>query len=465
MGATISVSSFPFRLMHVAMGLVLCFSFLYIYESYISVRWAYMGFPYREPKSWEILYISVVVAIVSFLMPRKVDRPYTIVLWFLYAIVFVPTVSISFFISADPGGLVAPLSSLAAAFVGLCLFAGRDMSDTTASSLPSMRGITSPVFDNTLLLLWLVMSGVFLIVYRDIITFAGINDIYYQRSTWKATGGGVVSYLESYFVALVCPGLMAIGFVKSKKLYIVAGVLGFILLYATSAQKSALVMPVIIFAVFFSHKYKLATSLHYTSALVAVVVGCLLVLQVNGSGNYPVDLVVVRTLAAPAQSFSQYYELFSSAGFTWWSHIRGISLFVPAPDAFAFDPHWPRLGYIVGDYLHGNYTTEMNANANPFSGEGVAAAGSFGVPVIAVVLALWLRAMDFLARSWNSRFILLIMTPLAFMLTNGHLSTILLSFGGALWMVLLYTMKPGVHAGAQTLPAAHRRPAAITRNG
>lgn len=438
-----STSAVFWRLLHVVAGLVLSFSFLYSYENYISIRWAYMGFPYREPVLWELIYIGVAVSVVSFCMPRKVDRPYTLFLWFLYAIVFIPTISISFFISPVSHAIIAPLSWLVAVFLGLSLFSGKEMPSPIAPDTRYNWGAPSYMFRNGMLAVWLFMSLVFLYVYRDIISFASADDIYYQRAVWKASGGGAISYMESYFAAVICPALIAIGLYRRMGLYMVAGLLGFILMYTTSAQKSALVVPFVILAVFFSHRFRVATSLNYTAALAAVVVACVLFIGVAGSGNYATDLVLVRTLAAPAQTFGQYHELFSSAGYTWWSNVRGIGLLVPPPDAFAADPNWPSLGYIVGDYLHGGYTTDMNANANLFSGEGVAAAGSFGVIVIGLVLHFWLKAMDFVSRGWNSRFILLIMTPLAFTLTNGHLSTILLSFGGALWMILLLMVKPG----------------------
>lgn len=454
MNAPSSTSAIAARLLHAVAGLVLAFSFLNIYENYISVRWAYMGFPYREPRIWEIAYIFASVSVVSFLMPPRVDRPYTLTLWMLYAVVFVPTISISFFISADAQSLLAPLTALVAAFIGLSLFANTGAAGPESPSLPYRTNLPRPIFNIGMLGLWFLMSAVFLFVYRDIISFASIDNIYYQRAEWKAAGGGLISYMESYYACMVCPALMAVGFSKGRHWYILPGVLGFILMYATSAQKSSLVMPFIMVAVFLSYKFRLANTLNYTAVLAGIVVMCLFMLRLFGAGNYAIDLVVVRTLAAPAQTFGQYHELFSSAGYTWWSHIRGISLLVPPPDAFASDPHWPRLGYIVGDYLHGNYTSDMNANANPFSGEGVAAAGTFGVVVIGVILALWLRSMDFVAKGWNSRFVLLIMTPVAFTLTNGHLSTILLSFGGALWMVLLYTMKPAAGPDWRPHPGA-----------
>jgi hypothetical protein len=146
-------------------------------------------------------------------------------------------------------------------------------------------------------------------------------------------------------------------------------------------------------------------------------------------------------LGLPGLTFSQYYDLFSAGGFTWWSHIKGLSLLIPAPEAYVEDAAWPNLGYMIGDRLYGSI--EYNANANLFSGDGVAAAGPLGVGLIAIVLAIWLVWLDRLSQGWNRGFAILVILPIGLSLTNGHLFTTLLSFGGLFWMVTFYLYKPG----------------------
>jgi len=157
--------------------------------------------------------------------------------------------------------------------------------------------------------------------------------------------------------------------------------------------------------------------------------------------RFILDLVLVRSIAIPGQTFQLYTDFFSKTAHTWWSNVKGVNLIVPPPAVFASDSSWPNLGLLIGREYYG-INSRMNANANLFAGEGVAAAGSFGVVVIGVLLALWLRTLDRAALGWNRAFVLVISAPMALCLTNSHLSTLLLSFGGLFWQAYLTWAKP-----------------------
>ena len=149
-----------------------------------------------------------------------------------------------------------------------------------------------------------------------------------------------------------------------------------------------------------------------------------------------------RGIAIPALTLVQYYDLFSTYGYTWWSNITGLSLILPAPPAFANDPSWPALGQIVGDHYYGA-GTNLNANANPYSGEGLAAGGLVGLLVIGVIMAAFLRVYDLCVAGWDRLFVLLIAVPVGFALSNAHLSTVMVSFGLAAWLLIFAFYKPG----------------------
>ena len=152
--------------------------------------------------------------------------------------------------------------------------------------------------------------------------------------------------------------------------------------------------------------------------------------------------LVYRTLCIPGLTYSQYYDLFSRDGFTWWSHVKGLNLLIPAPASDLNDSAWPNLGFVVGDRIYRSF--DMNANANLFVGDGVAAAGMLGVAVIgcafaaACTVSTDLRAPTAVHAAGPP--------PLAVTLTNGQLFTALLSFGGAFWMLTFYLYKPGRRA-------------------
>jgi hypothetical protein len=97
---------------------------------------------------------------------------------------------------------------------------------------------------------------------------------------------------------------------------------------------------------------------------------------------------------------------------------------------------------IVGDEYYGDVVSDVNANANAFAGEGVAAGGFIGLLVIGLLMMAWLRAVDVVASRWSLPLVTLVMLPVALCLTNVHLSTVILSFGGGFWILVLLWARP-----------------------
>jgi hypothetical protein len=156
---------------------------------------------------------------------------------------------------------------------------------------------------------------------------------------------------------------------------------------------------------------------------------------------YIADVILLRAMAIPGGTFVQYFDLFYAEGFTYWSSVTGVGVLVDAPAAFAADPAWPQLGVIVGrEYFP--WAAGLNHSASLFSGEGAAAAGALGVVVIGAVLATFLKIFDMAARNWAPQFVLVSIAPIAMALSNAHLSTVLVSFGGGFWLVLLGLYRP-----------------------
>lgn len=139
--------------------------------------------------------------------------------------------------------------------------------------------------------------------------------------------------------------------------------------------------------------------------------------------------------------FSQYHDLFSAEGFTWWTHVRGVNLVVSSP-RLADHAAWPSLGYIVGDLVYKNI--ENNHNAHLFASDGLAAAGALGVAAIGVAFAVWLWVLARLSLNWDPILTTLLLLPFGIVLTNVPFTTSLLSFGGFFWLLLLFGARPEI---------------------
>lgn len=426
------------RALHVVLALVLLFFFMQIYENYISLVWGYLGMRYREYRPWEIAFIVSQIAIVAAVLPTHFSRPSAIVVWMMYTFVFIPTMVITPIAGAHESAHYVPvLLLLSVIFVGMGI--------VSQWSLPRRvegTGLFRAEIDLLFLGAWGASSLILLFAFRDILSLSSVDDIYFQRALAKGLSGGPINYVQTYYTYVLSPTMLAIGLLKRKWIYVGCGFMGFLITYMIDAQKLSLIVPVVMVAIWLAYRYRQTSLALFTGGLASLVAVCAGLTSHTVMTKLIINVLVFRAIAVPGQMLTQYYDLFSARGYTWWSNIRGISLFVPRPEAFESDRYWPSLGMIVGDEYYGHMVADVNANANAFAGEGVAAGGAIGLLVIGLLMMAWLRVVDVVASRWSLPLVTLVMLPVALCLTNVHLSTVILSFGGGFWILVLLWARP-----------------------
>ncbi len=427
------------RRLHAILGLGYLLSYWYVYISYISIRWSYMGFPYYPMTPWQIAFAALGVMAVAFSLPTRLRGPSSIFLWLLFAFVYVPTMAQTYMLAEREAGVyTAPLAALTVIMIVICWVCRR----APAPAAQSVRSgpidvVLHPALIYGFLLLAIVLSGLQLYYYSSILTFSDFtnsSDIYAQRFAAADVTGGVIAYVRTYYSSVIAPPLIALGLLSRRyRWFIVPGLACFVISYMIDGSKVSLIIPMAMLGIYGVVRWARSSVLLMTGALGALTFICGLLTGQSAALRYFADLILVRSIAIPGQQFALYYDLFGTRGYTWWSNVKGISLFVSPPANFASDPRWPMLGKIVGEE-YGGIASQNNSNANPFAGEGVAAAGALGVVVIGLILAAYLRLLDQTASSLHRTFVLLVSVPVAMALTNIHLSTMLMSFGGAFWV-------------------------------
>lgn len=418
------------RLANVLVGIAYALLFLWLYESYISVQWAYLLLVYFPLSHGTVVKMILLVGAVSASLPLRLERPSSLFLWFLYAFVLVPSVVVTYCVTSEPHRYDPPLFAMAAVFVT----AGWVCSRALPSSVPLPEPPKAVVV--AFFAAWVAISTALFFRYLPILSLAGIEDVYDQRELARGTNTGIfLDYARTYYAAVFTPGLIAYGLMAKRPLFVGFGLLGCVLGYAIAAEKSALLMPVLIFSIWGARRFKIAYTPVLTGGMVVLTAFCATLTNHTALARYFADLILMRAIAVPGQTLGQYHDYFSVAGYTWWSHVRGISAVVPAPHGLGNDPQWPELGLMVGGAYFG-FSRGQNSNANLFVGDGVAAAGWLGVLVIGAVFIVWIRLLDRATVRWSPTFVLLIMTPVVMALTNGHLTTVLLSFGGLFWTLV-----------------------------
>ena len=408
------------------------------HSGYLNEYWEYYGFTYRPMNLIDIFLSFGLITIGAIAMPISYTRASSIVLMLLYIVVYVPTITLTMALNADRWVLYAPsLIALCFGFTIACV-ATRIAANKSA---PSAQ-MPSETFTASILLIWVLSSAILFYNYRAILSFANLDDVYQQRAAGAVTNPAI-GYLKTYYSNVFSPTLLAIGLVKRRYYLAALGAIGCIFMYTIDAQRTVFLLPIIMIGLYFALRNK-SPFWRMSAMPVSLVTTIVLICDIFGSSNaitgFMSQYVIFRTLGLPGLTFSQYHDLFAGDGLTWWSHIRGLDLVISAPPAFYAHPAWPNLGYIVGDYFYGNL--ENNANANLFSGDGVAAAGPFGVVVAGLALSVWLVLLDRISAGWSRLFVTLVIFPVGFSLTNGHLSTVLLSFGGIFWLIIFSVYRP-----------------------
>jgi hypothetical protein len=385
----------------------------------------------------DYIVVSFLLFLSIFSLPLKLERPSVIFFYSIYLLMFVP--ALVFIVGQKreiDEGMQFLLFSL---LLGLYII-----------SIPSSWGNHERIINGNIeinknflvfcLTGWTVLALCLFFKYHEIMQFSGLDEIYSQREKVRLDGlfWGYSQVYFSYFFSSI---ILAAGIFKKKYALVFLGGIGFLIMYMITAERSIFLYPFLIFFV-----YKVTCLRRNFIFLVSIfLIACSFVNLLVAFNYQDSELLnkigfyyFTRIVAIPGQFIYDYYVYFSDVGYTYWAHVRGIDMLVSPPLKLALEPLWPQLGWIVGENVHG---LETNSNASFWATDGVAAAGSIGVIVVSIILAIYLYILDFCSRKWPLEFVVPALFPLAFILTNGSLFTILLSYGGFLWIAVLSYFK------------------------
>lgn len=431
------------RLLFLAFVLLFAWSFYDAYLTYLNPVWSYFGFEY-EPLNDQRAAVGVILLVGTALLQCPVlSSPAALITFLLYANVFVPGLITSLLLRPDALEVYGPfLFAISAVFAGAGLMLSRRPSSWSGASSKAAPSVALQRFT---VWAWALSMLLLVAAYHSIMGFAPLDDqamVYEQRVAGTADNP-FLGYLQTYFSNIFNPTLLLLGLVQRRTWMVVAGLLGGVTMFAITAQRTILLLPIIMILMF------LVLNGHRSRHVAAEVVMGVLALGMWFACHFEQEslvaallalLLTFRTIAIPGLTLSQYDDVFSKLGHTYWTHVKGVDLLVPKPAYAPGDPLWPNLGYMIGDRTYNNPI--FNVNANLFAGDGIAAAGALGVLCIGVVFTLWLQALNRASRGWPPLFATMALLPAAISLTNGNFFTTMLSFGGFFWLIVLHYGKP-----------------------
>ena len=333
----------------------------YAHVMYLNPEWDYFGFSYRPLGATEIVIIGALVSIGALLLPLVLDRPSSIIVLALFAVVYVPTVVVSLSLEVDRIDLYGPgLITLAFAFGTACIGAR-----VQRTRVPVPGSIPGQRLQYAIFALWLICCAILVATYYPIMRFAGIEETYEQRAAGTATDL-LLGYTQTYFGNVFSPALVALGLVRSRRSLVVLGTIGCVIMYLITAQRTILLLPIAIIGLYFA--LTSTSLLPRTASFIIIVLSAAVWVSVANyadsvAASFLSLFLVSRTLGLPGLTFSQYYDVFGSVGFTWWSHVRGLDLLIPVPESLVNDEAWPRLGNVVGEHVYNRI--DVNAHCEP----------------------------------------------------------------------------------------------------
>jgi hypothetical protein len=409
---------------------------IYAHSTFVAPLYYYLGIPYSEIDATEHFWLVAVVMFASLFLPHEYQRPSGFVGWLLFVFCFVPSIVLSTILGVlRPDVLLQLQLSLCIGMVGILIIPSPD------STFFPITAVAPTNFWFVLLLLYFGSVGLIVAFNYGNMKIVGMADVYVQRFAANSDVG-ISAYAMGILSGALDPFLMAIGLVNRKPVLLALGAVGQVVVYAVLAQKIVLLSVLYVPGFFyllgadnFRQNPKSAPLLRIGALSIALLlVGCgSMSLSANSNSSVFKEvgaLLLMRQFSLPGGLVAQYGAFFTDHPLTYFTHINIVKA--------VFGATYTRdVGLEIGSYL-ANGGIGMNANANFFARDGIAALYLIGPATMGIVVGLCLRIFDMIIGDEHLAVAGLTLTAFGFSLTQSSFFTSLLTGGGLLCLLILY---------------------------
>jgi hypothetical protein len=401
----------------------------FAYRAYLPRFWGSWGFFYFLKSDGDYFLMFIFALIPAAWLRSANTRPSSFFQLILYLLVYVPTIVVSF--------NAVPILTGRLLMLWTNLLLGSAIIASITNYLPLYLGrLRLPQNHGPILLVFVVAVMLTLVIYAngsniDIFAF---RDIYKHRfavakqetfapavySYWWLSGAilplGLVwsTHTRNFLFFAVCFSLQIVmfGVSASKAAGLTAFATPLVYIFANMFQKSFGIVIISIFSIFV-----LAAGLFTTN---------------DGMIGIIISTLLARTIGIPGLTAMQYDNFFSTFGYTYWSHVNIVRLFVDYP--YSRD-----IPYEVGMHFYKNDLLSWNANF--WASDGIAALGLPGIIIISVFAGITFRVLDQSCKHIDPRVSAAWALTPAMALANVGLFTCLLTDGFGV-MILIAFMLP-----------------------
>lgn len=352
----------------------------WVYASYVSPAFDYLGYRYTPPTEDSMVVSWLIASGTALALPRRLDRPSSVVLWVLYAVTVAPTILMSTYTSylSPTEGLI-----LAAAVGGV-------FAVVSVAQNPEPRSLRLHVSQTTV---WLIVIAISAATYATLwatqglsFQFLSVLDVYDVRADFadELETVGILSYLVSTQANAINPWIAARGILERRWWVVAIAVLAQLILYSTTGYKHVLFAIgawLVMLVVLRRRREKTRGSVLLIGATSLVVVAAVVDEVMNT--NLATSLFSRRFILTPGMLSGAYVRFFSDNP---QAHL-GYSILRPFVD-YPYDQSPP---YIVGAMITNG--SVIASNANLFA-DGYANFGWLGVIGAGAILLVYLRLVD-----------------------------------------------------------------------
>ena len=392
----------------VALGYVALLHWAYVV--YIAPVFSYLQYAYRPPDPVGYGVALALVAGLALLMPRRIVRPSQFIVWVLFIITVIPSLVVPQWAPALSYSEALQLT----VWVGVCfgLVVGLGTHRTLREFVPryplpahTYRLVVGAVF--------VALMGYAVAVTGLDLSLPSLDDVYGVRGEFRseAAANPALAYAFPLLETLISPMMVAFGLWDRRPLWVLAGVVGQLYIYAAEGSKTAFFSPLAIALVFLLVRRGRAMI-----GSVALLGAAGIVVAAIAIGD--TSLFVRRLLITPGLVTAGYVRVFDDAPKAHLAHSV-LSRFLDYP--YDADP-----ADVVGRWFFGNPQTHANTG---WLGDGYANFGYPGMLAASVILVVVLWMIDDATKGLPLGYACLLVLPHALTLCESAILTSILTHG------------------------------------
>ena len=412
------------RIFHLIASSVYTLAFIYVYQFFISKKWAYVGFQ-KIDSSMEAVVAIFLSGILSIFLPIKFSTRGFLLLIAHYGF-FIP----SFIVISSNGFDATHLAIILISF--FCMF---NFSALRIHAI--IVGIKSHKFYFSL-----VMS-VLLITLAAIIISVGFSNfnlnlfrIYEFRAEATSSMPILLQYLYLGVSKIVSPIVLIMAFRFRSAFFLFVGIFAIVLLFGLTHHKTVLFIPIIVLIFYI---FQVRASSVNICLLIFVLFSICASIEVIFLSYIWEDKVGIlnllisrRVLFLPALIDSFYIEFFSDNSKIYWSTSK-ITF------GLVHDEYFTSAPFIIGKEFFGSEATSANTG---IIGSGFAHAGFLGVVIYAFFLGILISILESYGERIGHEFTSAVSLPIFVTILNSSDFTTAFLTHGLLLLLLLLMLSP-----------------------